>query len=124
MTNILNKDTIAAIVTEALEVIRKGERVLAIIPDKTRDDNTDQLFPIVNRILSERGVASFDALVAQGTHPPMTQSQKLAKIGIPDFAGRIFDHSWDRAEEIVTLGELSAGMVSALTNGLIDHAVP
>ena len=119
----LDRDTITAIVQEALALVQQGERVLAIIPDKTRDDNTDVLFPIANRFLVERGVACFDALVAQGTHPPMTVSQKLAKIGIPDFAGRVFDHCWDRAEEIVTLGELSAETVISLTSGLVDHAV-
>ncbi|HEU4433616.1 MAG TPA: lactate racemase domain-containing protein [Pyrinomonadaceae bacterium] len=112
------------IIVEALNVIEPGERVLAIIPDKTRDDNTDLLFPIANEFLMERGVASFDALVAQGTHPPMTDAQKRAKIGLPDFAGQIFDHRWDSADEIVTLGELSVETVSSLTGGLIDRAVP
>jgi nickel-dependent lactate racemase len=121
---VISDETIAGLIREALEVIEQGERVLAIIPDKTRDDNTHLLFPIANQFLTERGVACFDALVAQGTHPPMTDSQKKAKIGIEDFAGRIFDHSWDRAEEIVTLGELSAETVSALTGGLVDRAVP
>ena len=116
--------TTEEIIHEALKEIQPHERVLAIISDKTRDDNTDQLFPIVNRFLTDLGVAKFDALVAQGTHPPMTQAQKLAKIGIPDFAGRIFDHCWDRAEEIVTLGELSLETVSSLTGGLIERAVP
>jgi len=116
--------TTEEIIHEALKEIQPHERVLAIISDKTRDDNTDQLFPIVNRFLTELGVAKFDALVAQGTHPPMTQAQKLAKIGIPDFAGRIFDHCWDRADEIVTLGELSLETVSSLTGGLIERAVP
>ena len=124
----MNTTDIARIIHEALNVIQRGERVLAIIPDKTRDDNTDLLFPIANRFLTERGVACFDALVAQGTHPPMTQAQKLAKIGqrigSEQFAGRIFDHCWDRADEIVTLGELSADKASALTGGLIDRAVP
>lgn len=120
----VDRNTITAIIHEALDVVQRGERVLAIIPDKTRDDNTDVLFPIANRFLIERGVACFDALVAQGTHPPMTESQKLAKIGMPDFAGRVFDHCWDRAEEIVTLGELSAETVRSLTSGLVDHAVP
>ena len=120
----LDRDTIAAIVHKALAVVQPGERVLAIIPDKTRDDNTDLLFPIANQFLTECGVACFDALVAQGTHPPMTESQKRAKIGCEQFAGRIFDHCWDRAEEIVTLGELSAETVSSLTNGLVDRAVP
>ena len=120
----LDRNTLAAIIHEALDVIERGENVLAIIPDKTRDDNTDLLFPIANRSLMERGVARFDALVAQGTHPPMTHSQKRAKIGDDQFAGTIFDHCWDRADEIVTLGELSAETVSSLTGGLVDRAVP
>ncbi|HKR21698.1 MAG TPA: lactate racemase domain-containing protein, partial [Pyrinomonadaceae bacterium] len=115
---------LAGLIHEALAVVQPGERVLAIIPDKTRDDNTDLLFPIADQFLRERGVACFDALVAQGTHPPMTSSQKLAKIGLTDFAGHVFDHSWDRADEIVTLGELSAETVKLLTGSLIDHAVP
>ena len=112
------------IIHEALNVIQRGERVLAIIPDKTRDDNTHILFPIAEKCLRERGVACFDALVAQGTHPPMTTEQKLAKIGIEDFKGRIFDHCWDQADQIVTLGELGADQASALTAGLIDYPVP
>lgn len=113
-----------SLINDALAVVQPGERVLAVIPDKTRDDNTDLLFPIANQFLSERGVACFDALVAQGTHPPMRPAQKLAKIGVAEFRGQIFDHCWDRADEIVALGELSAETVSSLTNGLIDRAVP
>ena len=120
----MNTTDLTSIIHEALGVVHRGERVLAIIPDKTRDDNTDLLFPIADRFLTERGVACFDALVAQGTHPPMTDAQKRAKIGVPEFAGQIFDHSWDRANEIVTLGELSAETVSSTTGGLIDRAVP
>ena len=108
----------------ALAVVQRGERVLAIIPDKTRDDNTDLLFPIADQFLRERGVACFDALVAQGTHPPMTEPQKLAKIGLSKFAGTIFDHQWNNPQEIVTLGELSAETVSWITGGLVDRAVP
>jgi nickel-dependent lactate racemase len=117
----LNLDSI---VTEALELIQPGERVLAIIPDKTRDDNTHQLFPIADRVLASRGVAAFDALVAQGTHPPMSEAQKLAKIGDADFRGSIFDHRWDEPDELISLGELSADLTRELTGGLIDQAVP
>src|SRR5215203_1410484 len=99
--------TLKNIVHEALDVIQLGERVLAIIPDKTRDDNTHQLFPIATEFLTRRGVASFDALVAQGTHPPMSASQKLSKIGNADFRGSLFDHHWDDRDELITLGELS-----------------
>ena len=120
----MNTAEITGIVHDALDVVQRGERVLAIIPDKTRDDNTDLLFPIADQFLKQRGVACFDALVAQGTHPPMTQAQKRSKIGDDDFAGRIFDHQWGNADEIVSLGELSAEMVSSLTGGLIDRSVP
>lgn len=112
------------IVHEALDVIQPRERVLAIIPDKTRDDNTHQLFPIAAEFLTKRGAARFDALVAQGTHPPMSEAQKLAKIGCTDFSGCLFDHRWNEPEELITIGELSAETVRELTNGLIDHAVP
>ena len=120
----LDLSSLTAIIQQALDVIQPGERVLAIIPDKTRDDNTHILFPIANEFLSKRGVASFDALVAQGTHPPMSQSQKLAKIGLSKFSGQIFDHRWDEPDELITLGELSAETVRRLTDGLIEQAVP
>ena len=120
----LDLSTLTEIVEQALDVVQPGERVLAIIPDKTRDDNTHLLFPVANEFLTKRGVASFDALVAQGTHPPMSESQKLFKIGAGGFAGQLFDHRWDEPEELITLGELSAETVQQLTNGLIETAVP
>jgi nickel-dependent lactate racemase len=120
----LDHPALTEIVHDALDVIQPGERVLAIIPDKTRDDNTHQLFPVATEFLTKRGVASFDALVAQGTHPPMSESQKLSKIGTPNFLGQLFDHRWDDPDELITLGELSAETVNELTNGLISQAVP
>ena len=122
--NPLELSTLTEIVEQALDVIQPGERVLAIIPDKTRDDNTHILFPIANEFLSKRGVASFDALVAQGTHPPMSESQKLSKIGSSSFAAQLFDHRWNEPEELITLGELTAETVREVTGGLIDTAVP
>ncbi len=120
----LDLSTLTAIVYQALDVIQPGERVLAIIPDKTRDDNTHQLFPAASEFLTKRGVASFDVLVAQGTHPPMSESQKFSKIGCTNFSGHLFDHRWDDREELITLGELSVETVNELTNGLINHPVP
>jgi len=121
----LSGPELSAIVAEALDVIEPGARVLAIIPDKTRDDNTDQLFPMAAEFLRQRDVKNFDALVAQGTHPPMSEAQKLHKIGFAagEFSGSLFDHRWDQAEELVTLGELSVETVSSLTNGLISNPV-
>ena len=115
------------ILAQALARVPRGARVLAIIPDRTRDDNTDLLFPLASQCLEQRGVARLDALVAQGTHPPMSDVQKREKIGCgaadTPVLGRIFDHQWDRPEALVTLGELSGARVSELTGGLMDGAV-
>jgi len=120
----LSPATLAAIIEQALSVIGPGERVLAIVPDKTRDDNTDLLFPIAEKLLADRKVKTFDALVAQGTHPPMSAEQKFLKLGLADFSGTVFDHRWDKPEELVILGELSASQVDGLTGGLITNPVP
>jgi nickel-dependent lactate racemase len=120
----LDLSTLTDIVQQALEVVQPGERVLAIIPDKTRDDNTHLLFPIADQFLTRRGVASFDALVAQGTHPPMSESQKRSKIGSQNFSGQLYDHRWDEPDELITIGELNVETVRQLTSGLIDRAVP
>lgn len=124
----LSPAELRAVVEQTLLGVAPGARVLAIIPDKTRDDNTDLLFPFAAEILSARRVEQFDALVAQGTHMPMTEAEKRAKIGLHDGAaarglGQIYDHQWNRPEELVTLGELSAERVRELTGGLLDKAI-
>jgi nickel-dependent lactate racemase len=120
-------EELRAIVTEALADTEPGERVLAIVPDKTRDDNTDQLVPFAAEILAQKKIARFDALIAQGTHGPMSESEKREKIGwskiAPDNIGSIFDHRWDRDEELVTLGELSSALIAELTDGLMHESV-
>jgi nickel-dependent lactate racemase len=125
----LSPDEIREIVAEALSGIAENARVLAIIPDKTRDDNTDLLFPLAAKILAERKIAKLDALVAQGTHSPMTEKEKLSKIGARSLAdipnlGQIFDHEWNRPEKLVSLGELPAEKVREITKGLFDEAIP
>jgi nickel-dependent lactate racemase len=124
----LSPAELRAIVEQALLTVGPGARVLAIVPDKTRDDNTDLLFPFAAEILAARGAEQFDALVAQGTHMPMTEEEKRSKVGLGEgsrhpLLGNIFDHQWNRPEELVELGELSAERVSELTGGLINDAV-
>lgn len=125
----LDSATLRRILEESLAKISAGECVLAIIPDKTRDDNTPELFPSVCAILEKRGVEKFDALVAQGTHAAMSAAEKLAKVGLNEtnkkiFKGKIFDHNWDAPEELTTIGELSAARVGAITDGLFNEAIP
>src|SRR5439155_896347 len=128
MTFDLSPAELREILEHTLLRIAPGARILAIIPDKTRDDNTDLLFPFAADILSSRQVAQFDALVAQGTHGPMTIEEKRSKLGFANgtlapVLGQIFDHEWNVPEELTTIGELSAAEVTRLTNGLISDAV-
>src|SRR5262249_41151848 len=78
--------------------------------------------------LAGKRAGAFDALVAQGTHPPMTDAEKRAKIGAGTAAlpllGEIHDHHWDRTSELTTLGTLSRSEVSSLTGGLMAQDVP
>ena len=125
----LSPEELRAIVVAALAQIPVGARVLAIIPDKTRDDNTHLLLPFAAEVLSGRQVAQFDALVAQGTHTPMTEAEKRVKIGAVDGVwprglGQVFDHRWDVPAELVTLGEISAERARELTEGLLNKAIP
>jgi len=124
----LSRTDLRAILEQSLLRVAPGARVLSIIPDKTRDDNTDILFPIAAEILQGRQISQFDALVAQGTHVPMTDEEKRSKIGANENSvpglGHVYDHQWNVPEELVTIGELSAASVTELTGGLITKAVP
>src|SRR5207237_3648396 len=93
----LSPEELRAILEHALMSIAPGARVLAIIPDKTRDDNTDVLFPFAAETLAARQVAQLDALVAQGTHVPMTSDEKRSKIGVFSVAGfvEIYCQQWN-----------------------------
>ena len=116
------------ILSEALSTIPRGSSVLAIVADKTRDDNTDILFPLAAQILADRKIAKFDALVAQGTHSPMSEHEKRTKVGahgttqVPGL-GHIFDHDWAHPDKLVTIGILNSERVKEITGGLIDCSI-
>ena len=125
----LTDDELRQIVEHALSSVSPGSRVLVIMPDKTRDDNTHILFPQAAAALAANGVTKLDALVAQGTHSPMTEAEKLIKIGAKSYddipnLGHIYDHRWDTPEDLVNIGELPADEVSHITAGLFNESIP
>jgi len=124
----LSTADLRVLVDGALGAVPRGARVLAVISDRTRDDNTPELFPLVSQTLARRRAARLDALVAQGTHAAMGQADKHDKIGggtadIP-LLGDIFDHHWDRPSELAEIGTLSGEEVASLSGGLMRDAVP
>lgn len=123
----LSPEVLRAIVARALDGVPLGARVLAIIPDKTRDDNTPLLLPFAAQLLARRGAAKLDALIAQGTHAPMSDAEKRAKCGagadLP-LLGQVFDHQWNSLDALTTIGTLDAAQVATITGGLLNEAVP
>lgn len=116
-----------SIVEETLAVVPAGSRVLAVISDRTRDDNTPELFPLVSRALAARGAVQFDALVAQGTHVAMNDADKRSKIGAGlasmPLLGTVFDHHWDRDSDLTTLGTITGEDIARETAGLLRDSV-
>jgi lactate racemase len=124
----LSAEELRQILAGSFSQITVGKRVLAIIPDATRDDLTDVLFPIVAEILEQKGVKKFDALVAQGTHAPMSTAEKLKKIGvdkvkISDIFGQVFDHEWENPQALAKIGEISAEKVGEISGGAFAETV-
>lgn len=125
----LSHDELRRFVEDALISIEPRAKILAIVPDKTRDDNTDILFPFAAEFLKNKAVGKLDVLIAQGTHVPMTAAEKQAKIGAGDGEkisdlGRVYDHNWSSRDALVQIGELSVERVKAITNGLYEKPIP
>ncbi len=124
----LGTDELREILCDALDHVQRGASVLAIVADKTRDDNTALLFPIAAEILSSRAITKLDVLIAQGTHSAMSEPEKLAKIGairaadVPGF-GRLFDHDWADPKKLISIGALDSGRVRELTGGLLTRPI-
>lgn len=124
----LTPEDFRRIIGEAFANIQPGTRVLAVVPDKTRDDNTDILFPIAAEILAERGAARLDAIIAQGTHIPLSDADKREKIGAdgPEklpLLENIFDHEWANPDALVSIGKLAAEEVGTITGWIYAEAV-
>jgi nickel-dependent lactate racemase len=119
----LTESDIRDIAESALSSVTSSRKVLAIIPDTSRDDNTHILFPIVHEILRSKGVTTFNALVAQGTHPPISDAEKLEKVGLERFRGNIFDHEWDNPDQLAVIGQLHAKDVGQASGGAYSQDV-
>jgi nickel-dependent lactate racemase len=112
---------------QVLFSIPSRSSVLAIVADDTRDDNTHLLFPMAAEILSRKALRKFDALIAQGTHSPMSDASKRKKLGA-DLGpllgfGQVFDHDWADPSKLTKVGELGAGKVRQITHGLINKSI-
>ncbi len=105
-----------------------GRRVLVLIPDGTRSMPMPLLYDVLDRELAPR-TAALDFLVAQGTHPPMSDAQLTRHLGREVADGRagdrrVYNHQWDDPAAFVTVGTIPAAETARLTGGLLTEDVP
>ena len=103
-----------------------GRKVLAVIPDHTRSAPLEMLIPALYDLLAT-GPGMFDALVALGTHPPMSDEAIDRRLGLrpgeravryPLF--RVFNHRWQDPDALRTAGTIPAERIAELSHGMMN----
>ena len=117
----LSGDDVAQIIAAAGDATAPdGKRVLVLLPDHTRTCPLGLIVRGLHAALSPRA-AQVDYLVALGTHPALRDDQIDALLEIPpgrrgDVLGgsRVFNHRWNDAGALTTLGTLTADEVARI----------
>ncbi len=127
----LTPERTRALIGEACPVqAYRGKRVLLVVPDATR---TCPLGLIFDGLFEQIGTvtASFDVMIALGTHQPMSDAAICERLEISSQARhgkyarvRFFNHEWDNDAALRQIGELTLDDTRRLTGGLFGVAVP
>ncbi|MFH0881918.1 MAG: lactate racemase domain-containing protein [bacterium] len=108
-----------------------GKRLLLIVPDDTRSGPIDLMFRTLYDLLANR-TATFDLLIALGTHPPMSPDAIYRRVGIRDEqehrtrfpkAG-FFNHHWNDPRHLRLAGTIPSEEVQKISHGLILEDIP
>ncbi len=107
----------------------RNRKLLVIIPDNTRTAPIGLFFKIFYELLAGL-VKKLDYLVALGTHPPLSEEEKLKRVEInkserDERYGNIaiLNHRWQDRRTFVKIGSISGDEVHELTGGLISTGV-
>ena len=118
-TGTLSDDAIRQTVLAGLEGRFTGQRVLVLIPDRTRTLPLPPLFRLVVDAL--RDARQVDVMVALGTHLPLSDEALNALVGITPgerattFSHiRLLNHAWDNPDALATIGTITQDRVKAL----------
>ena len=127
---VLSADQLTAFVTEQLAATDlDGKSVCVVIPDGTRSCPLPLLLTAVHGALVGRA-SRVTALVALGTHAPMSETQLARHLGYPagDLAARypgmeLRNHEWADPATFVSLGVIPESRVAELSDGLLRESV-
>lgn len=126
---VLEPTEISTFIKQAIDSINvRGKRVLLVVPDATRSCPLPTLLPEIYRALEDK-VASMSALIALGTHAPMTDTEIDTF-----FAGKstvkekypllhFINHAWWEPDQFVQIGEISEAEVREISNGRMEKSV-
>jgi nickel-dependent lactate racemase len=106
-----------------------NKKVLAIIPDTTRSGPISLFFKSICKILLPQ-VSKLDFLLALGTHSEISEERVNTHLGI-SFKERekeyknvqIFQHHWDKKEELQFIGSITKEEISKISNGLLEEDI-
>jgi nickel-dependent lactate racemase len=130
-TGTLAPDAVEALLAGAIQRSDlAGRRVLVVVPDGTRTAPIPLLFRVLSDHLGSRA-AALDYLIALGTHQPMAEPAVERLLGLSEAERlrrypnvRVYNHRWDQAEALATIGVISAAEAAELTDGLLEREVP
>jgi nickel-dependent lactate racemase len=93
-------------------LVRKGQKILILVDDYTRNTPTQLILPPIMEELSVAGVLPEDVkfMVASGLHRLMTHEEKVRKVGkeiMDNYA--VMDHDWSKTDSLVQLEKTSRG---------------
>ena len=124
--NYLSKEQVSSFIRTQLKALDlTGQRVLVLVPDKTRTMPVPQVFEILREVLGP--VASkLDYLVALGTHPALSSAELSGLFGQEVVDGRIgssqiFNHSWDDPASLATIGLITEEEIAKLSRNKLHQ---
>lgn len=131
MAGLLSEDQVKQKVAQGLDAMPlQDKRVLVLIPDPTRTMPLPLFFRTIVAELQGRA-SQIDFLVALGTHPPLSEAELLALVGLtaeekaknyPQV--HLFNHAWQDPAQLTQVGEISAAQVAEISRGLLHQSVP
>ncbi len=128
---LLDSEQVRSLVARAVPAAEyKGKKVLLIVPDGTRTCPLGMLFKAVHDEIG-KAAAALDVIIALGTHVAMNDEAICGRLEItPEeragkYAGvRFFNHEWDNAAALRTIGKITREQSLELTDGLLEEEVP
>jgi nickel-dependent lactate racemase len=118
---LLDDDEIDAFLRARMdELDLDGRSLLLVIPDATRKCPLPRLLRTIGGAVAGR-VRSCTAVVALGTHAPMSDEARRELVGTDQLA--VVNHAWWDDDTFTHLGVLEAATVRRLSDGMLDEAV-